>query len=93
MLQLLTSKGNKSDLQLGFRFCIYILLFMNSCLIVHCSYWVEFKLPKNLSFFATRKPAVIMVVGVNGGGKTTSLGNHHRDASSIFVNSCARMTT
>ncbi|XP_064945518.1 cell division protein FtsY homolog, chloroplastic-like isoform X1 [Musa acuminata AAA Group] len=74
VLQLLTSKGNKSDLQLGFRFCIYILLFMNSCLIVHCSYWVEFKLPKNLSFFATRKPAVIMVVGVNGGGKTTSLG-------------------
>lgn len=39
VLQLLTSKGNKSDLQLGFR-----------------------------------KPAVIMVVGVNGGGKTTSLG-------------------
>lgn len=27
-----------------------------------------------LSFFFTRKPAVIMIVGVNGGGKTTSLG-------------------
>lgn len=25
--------------------------------------------------FGCRKPAVIMVVGVNGGGKTTSLGN------------------
>ncbi|XP_042471653.1 cell division protein FtsY homolog, chloroplastic-like [Zingiber officinale] len=41
MLQLLTSKGSKTELQLGFR-----------------------------------KPAVIMIVGVNGGGKTTSLGNH-----------------
>lgn len=39
VLELLTSKGNKTELQLGFR-----------------------------------KPAVIMVVGVNGGGKTTSLG-------------------
>ncbi|ERN19320.1 hypothetical protein AMTRI_Chr09g22870 [Amborella trichopoda] len=39
VLELLTSKANKSDLQLGFR-----------------------------------RPAVIMVVGVNGGGKTTSLG-------------------
>ncbi|KAG6521719.1 hypothetical protein ZIOFF_018844 [Zingiber officinale] len=41
MLQLLTSKGSKTELQVGFR-----------------------------------KPAVIMIVGVNGGGKTTSLGNH-----------------
>ncbi|KAG6536940.1 hypothetical protein ZIOFF_002018 [Zingiber officinale] len=41
VLQLLTSKGSKTELQLGFR-----------------------------------KPAVIMIVGVNGGGKTTSLGNH-----------------
>ncbi|XP_028787370.1 cell division protein FtsY homolog, chloroplastic-like [Neltuma alba] len=39
VLDLLTGKGSKTDLQLGFR-----------------------------------KPAVIMVVGVNGGGKTTSLG-------------------
>ncbi|KAK9147793.1 hypothetical protein Scep_006550 [Stephania cephalantha] len=39
VLELLTKKGNKTELQLGFR-----------------------------------KPAVIMVVGVNGGGKTTSLG-------------------
>ncbi|EEF50477.1 cell division protein FtsY homolog, chloroplastic [Ricinus communis] len=39
VLQLLINKGNKTDLQLGFR-----------------------------------KPAVIMIVGVNGGGKTTSLG-------------------
>ncbi|KAK1258064.1 hypothetical protein QJS04_geneDACA007030 [Acorus gramineus] len=39
VLQLLTSKGSKTELQLGYR-----------------------------------KPAVIMVVGVNGGGKTTSLG-------------------
>ncbi|XP_042473974.1 cell division protein FtsY homolog, chloroplastic-like [Zingiber officinale] len=39
VLQLLTSKGSKTELQLGFR-----------------------------------KPAVIMIVGVNGGGKTTSLG-------------------
>ncbi|XP_010278598.1 PREDICTED: cell division protein FtsY homolog, chloroplastic [Nelumbo nucifera] len=39
VLDLLTSKGNKTELQLGFR-----------------------------------KPAVIMIVGVNGGGKTTSLG-------------------
>ncbi|XP_043719995.1 cell division protein FtsY homolog, chloroplastic [Telopea speciosissima] len=39
VLDLLTSKANKTELQLGFR-----------------------------------KPAVIMVVGVNGGGKTTSLG-------------------
>ncbi|KAI9113594.1 hypothetical protein K1719_015521 [Acacia pycnantha] len=39
VLDLLTRKGSKTDLQLGFR-----------------------------------KPAVIMVVGVNGGGKTTSLG-------------------
>ncbi|KAJ4953079.1 hypothetical protein NE237_029911 [Protea cynaroides] len=39
VLDLLTSKTNKTELQLGFR-----------------------------------KPAVIMVVGVNGGGKTTSLG-------------------
>ncbi|XP_072970859.1 cell division protein FtsY homolog, chloroplastic isoform X5 [Typha angustifolia] len=39
VLELLTSKGSKTELQLGFR-----------------------------------KPAVIMVVGVNGGGKTTSLG-------------------
>ncbi|KAG6532161.1 hypothetical protein ZIOFF_005999 [Zingiber officinale] len=41
VLQLLTSKGSKTELQLGFR-----------------------------------KPAVIMIVSVNGGGKTTSLGNH-----------------
>ncbi|KAL6965118.1 hypothetical protein U1Q18_036173, partial [Sarracenia purpurea var. burkii] len=39
VLDLLTTKGNKTELQLGFR-----------------------------------KPAVIMIVGVNGGGKTTSLG-------------------
>ncbi|XP_020114747.1 cell division protein FtsY homolog, chloroplastic isoform X1 [Ananas comosus] len=39
VLELLTNKGSKTELQLGFR-----------------------------------KPAVIMVVGVNGGGKTTSLG-------------------
>ncbi|KAG8053890.1 hypothetical protein GUJ93_ZPchr0001g32896 [Zizania palustris] len=39
ILELLTSKGGNSELQLGFR-----------------------------------KPAVIMIVGVNGGGKTTSLG-------------------
>lgn len=39
VLELLTGKGSKTDLQLGFR-----------------------------------KPAVIMIVGVNGGGKTTSLG-------------------
>ncbi|CAO2167779.1 unnamed protein product [Urochloa humidicola] len=39
ILQLLTSKGGNSELNLGFR-----------------------------------KPAVIMIVGVNGGGKTTSLG-------------------
>ncbi|KAK1285983.1 hypothetical protein QJS10_CPB20g01658 [Acorus calamus] len=39
VLQLLTNKGSKTELQLGYR-----------------------------------KPAVIMVVGVNGGGKTTSLG-------------------
>ncbi|XP_058008359.1 cell division protein FtsY homolog, chloroplastic isoform X5 [Hevea brasiliensis] len=39
VLELLIKKGNKADLQLGFR-----------------------------------KPAVIMIVGVNGGGKTTSLG-------------------
>ncbi|BAT97888.1 hypothetical protein LR48_Vigan11g038000 [Vigna angularis] len=39
VLELLTSKGSKTELQLGFR-----------------------------------KPAVIMIVGVNGGGKTTSLG-------------------
>nr|XP_048334100.1 cell division protein FtsY homolog, chloroplastic isoform X3 [Ziziphus jujuba var. spinosa] len=39
VLDLLNTKGNKTELQLGFR-----------------------------------KPAVIMVVGVNGGGKTTSLG-------------------
>ncbi|KAG6470116.1 hypothetical protein ZIOFF_071170 [Zingiber officinale] len=41
VLQLLTSKGSKTELQLGFR-----------------------------------KPAMIMIVGVNGGGKTMSLGNH-----------------
>ncbi|KAK7292609.1 hypothetical protein RJT34_15460 [Clitoria ternatea] len=39
VLELLTSKGSKTELQLGFR-----------------------------------KPAVIIIVGVNGGGKTTSLG-------------------
>ncbi|XP_062090262.1 cell division protein FtsY homolog, chloroplastic [Humulus lupulus] len=39
VLNLLTNKGSKTELQLGFR-----------------------------------KPAVVMVVGVNGGGKTTSLG-------------------
>ncbi|KAK6920183.1 Signal recognition particle, SRP54 subunit, GTPase domain [Dillenia turbinata] len=39
VLELLTEKGDKTELQLGFR-----------------------------------KPAVIMIVGVNGGGKTTSLG-------------------
>ncbi|KAF7033452.1 hypothetical protein CFC21_044549 [Triticum aestivum] len=39
ILELLTTKGSKTELQLGFR-----------------------------------KPAVIMIVGVNGGGKTTSLG-------------------
>ncbi|XP_038905237.1 cell division protein FtsY homolog, chloroplastic [Benincasa hispida] len=39
VLELLTGRGSKTDLQLGFR-----------------------------------KPAVIMIVGVNGGGKTTSLG-------------------
>lgn len=27
-----------------------------------------------LNFLVFRKPAVIMIVGVNGGGKTTSLG-------------------
>ncbi|XP_010055217.2 cell division protein FtsY homolog, chloroplastic [Eucalyptus grandis] len=39
VLELLTTKGSKTELQLGFR-----------------------------------KPAVVMIVGVNGGGKTTSLG-------------------
>ncbi|KAJ4727001.1 Signal recognition particle 54 kDa protein, chloroplastic [Melia azedarach] len=39
VLDLLTNKGNKTELQLGYR-----------------------------------KPAVVMIVGVNGGGKTTSLG-------------------
>ncbi|XP_056160623.1 cell division protein FtsY homolog, chloroplastic isoform X2 [Syzygium oleosum] len=39
VLELLTKKGSKTELQLGFR-----------------------------------KPAVVMIVGVNGGGKTTSLG-------------------
>ncbi|XP_057532230.1 cell division protein FtsY homolog, chloroplastic [Amaranthus tricolor] len=39
VLELLTNKGSKTELQLGFR-----------------------------------KPAVVMIVGVNGGGKTTSLG-------------------
>ncbi|KAF2311168.1 hypothetical protein GH714_019787 [Hevea brasiliensis] len=47
VLDLLIKKGNKVDLQLGFR-----------------------------------KPAVVMIVGVNGGGKTTSLGDTFRAAAS-----------
>ncbi|KAL0907957.1 hypothetical protein M5K25_022416 [Dendrobium thyrsiflorum] len=50
VLNLLTGKGGKTELQLGFR-----------------------------------KPAVIMVVGVNGGGKTTSLGKLARRLKSEGV--------
>lgn len=31
----------------------------------------------NLVLLAVRKPAVVMIVGVNGGGKTTSLGKKY----------------
>lgn len=34
--------------------------------------------------YVTRKPAVIMVVGVNGGGKTTSLGKTGLEGLPIF---------
>lgn len=34
---------------------------------------------------ANRKPAVIMVVGVNGGGKTTSLGNTSQKCQLSFA--------
>lgn len=31
----------------------------------------------NLVLLAVRKPAVVIIVGVNGGGKTTSLGKKY----------------
>ncbi|XP_075668034.1 cell division protein FtsY homolog, chloroplastic isoform X3 [Castanea sativa] len=47
VLELITTRGSKTELQLGFR-----------------------------------KPAVVIIVGVNGGGKTTSLGDTFRAAAS-----------
>lgn len=40
--------------------------------------------------FIFRKPAVIMIVGVNGGGKTTSLGKENN--SSVDSILCGAMT-
>lgn len=77
ILELLTSKGGNSELKLGFRFCSLLSCpresFVDSGLrglIALCRY--------------ARKPAVIMIVGVNGGGKTTSLGTQF-----AFIVDCA----
>ncbi|XP_077248533.1 signal recognition particle receptor protein, chloroplast (FTSY) isoform X1 [Tasmannia lanceolata] len=67
VLDFLTSKGNKTELQLGYRFSFIILLVLDFFIFL-------LVLPTLFVFLTVRKPAVIMVVGVNGGGKTTSLG-------------------
>lgn len=67
MLDFLTKKGNKTELQLGYRFCYEL-----SCSVVG---YMKMKLSLIWCLCCeVRKPAVVMIVGVNGGGKTTSLG-------------------
>jgi hypothetical protein len=72
-LDLLSNKGIKTDLKLGVRY-EYILT---------AGFFIPYKSLNFIGFifvlyiglnFVFRKPAVIMIVGVNGGGKTTSLG-------------------
>ncbi|XP_077248534.1 signal recognition particle receptor protein, chloroplast (FTSY) isoform X2 [Tasmannia lanceolata] len=76
VLDFLTSKGNKTELQLGYRFSFIILLVLDFFIFL-------LVLPTLFVFLTVRKPAVIMVVGVNGGGKTTSLaGDTFRAAAS-----------
>ena len=76
VLDLLTRKGSKTDLQLGFRsestLNIDFNVVMNhfGCALIVIDVEISFLFNKNV----IRKPAVIMIVGVNGGGKTTSLG-------------------
>lgn len=69
VLDLLKSKGKKSELQLGFRF---VVCTHSDCFLVIIAVFCLIEL---VCFTEFRKPAVIMIVGVNGGGKTTSLGN------------------
>ena len=67
MLNLLEKKGNKTEFQLGFRFFFFFVWYVMikfgfsiwSCYGLRC---------------VVRKPAVAMIAGVDGGGKTTSLG-------------------
>lgn len=68
-MELLTSKGSKTELLLGYR-CEQFLLCYKSLNFIDFT----FLLYIGLNFVVLRKPAVIMIVGVNGGGKTTSLG-------------------
>ena len=74
MLELITKRGSKTELQLGFRFGRLKHWFcLISCFarLILFSIW---SVPGINFCYATRKPAVIIIVGVNGGGKTTSLG-------------------
>uniref|UniRef100_M8B1V3 Cell division ftsY-like protein n=1 Tax=Aegilops tauschii TaxID=37682 RepID=M8B1V3_AEGTA len=72
ILELLTTKGSKTELQLGFRFCLPSAG-LNEAMATSLPLLSGVSILSVLGRFG-RKPAVIMIVGVNGGGKTTSLG-------------------
>lgn len=71
VLDLLTKKGAKTELKLGFRFVGFHDYWIFSIFMIFFSGFLVF-----ITHYVCvcRKPAVIMIVGVNGGGKTTSLG-------------------
>lgn len=74
-MEILTSKGSKTELKLGFRL---ITIFYAVSIIFYTRPWKFSPIYYFGYICAIRKPAVIMVVGVNGGGKTTSLGKWER---------------
>jgi flagellar biosynthesis GTPase FlhF len=80
IVRLLTERVSTTELQLGTRFVEYLhpynLKFSNSVVLsIILFYFITFDhelfwLPK----IVCSRPAVLMIVGVNGGGKTTTIG-------------------
>ena len=76
VLELITTRGSKTELQLGFRFvCFEALVFANCYVLLDFGNVIKLEFLCWFNFCnGIRKPAVVIIVGVNGGGKTTSLG-------------------